>query len=60
MRGLAFCVILVISGLLLSGCCSSGSSYMGSTTGKDTYQCSSCSVCSTCGYSKNYRDSAWY
>ena len=56
MRGLAFCVILVISGLLLSGCCSSGSS----STGKDTYQCSSCSVCSTCGYSKNYRDSAWY
>lgn len=58
MKGLGFCVLLVVTGLLLSGCCSSGSSF--STVGKDTYQCNSCSVCNTCGYSKNYRDSAWY
>lgn len=58
MKGLVFCVLLVVTGLLLSGCCSSGSSF--STVGNDAYQCNSCSVCSTCGYSKNYRDSAWY
>lgn len=57
MRGVAFCVLIVVFGLMLSGCCTSGSSF---TSGKDTYQCNSCSVCSSCGYANSYRDAGWY
>ncbi len=60
MRGIKFCAIAIISGLLLSGCCNTGGSIMQTPTAVDYNQCNSCSVCSTCGYNQNYRDSGWY
>lgn len=65
MKGFALCVLLVVSSLMLSGCCSDNMcDYLDlsamSTVGNDTYQCSNCTVCGSCGYNRNYRDIGWY
>ena len=65
MKGFALGILLVMSTLSLGGCCSNDMcDYLDlsamSTVGTDTYQCSNCNICGSCGYSRNYRDIGWY